>query len=680
MLSGLNPQQKEAVLYDEGPLLIFAGAGSGKTRVITHRIARLIDDDVVEPEGILAMTFTRKAAGEMKERVRYLLSDRKSSRLPYIGTFHSFGAIMLRKDGEQLGIGTGFSIYDPDDVVHLIKQIMEELNYDKKQFNPNNIRGSISSSKNEMIDPVEYKNFVQGAFDEVVAEVYSRYEDALRMQNAVDFDDLQILPLKLLRENPDIKKKYNDHYRYILVDEYQDTNMVQYELVKQLAGKHKNICVVGDDDQGIYSWRGATIKNILSFERDFSDVKVVKLEKNYRSTRNILHAAQSVISNNNERAEKELWTDAEHGKDVVVYEARNERDEAKYVVKQIREHIDSGGKLNDIGVLYRINAQSRAIEEEFLRSAIPYRLVGGVRFYERREIKDMLAYLRFLANPVDELSFQRVINVPPRKIGKKTIDMMTSTASRLSDGRVNAGLLCLVLWGMTEGITKWDQYLPGIELPDGLIEKLEKDEKAQLFKEKFKKIISLFGKLYEFGMKENVRLLIDEIIEQIKYENWIDDGTPQAEARLENLFELKVVAEKHTALGPRDSLLAFLEDVALVEQEQESDALVNGGTEQGKKSEGVTLMTLHAAKGLEFNVVFMIGVEEGLFPHVRSFTSPSELEEERRLCYVGITRARKKLFISFAENRKTYGGLADRIPSRFIAELPDELVKFSSWD
>jgi len=683
VLTDLNPQQQEAVSHSNGPLLIFAGAGSGKTRVITHRIAWLINEGIAEPEHILAVTFTRKAAGEMKERVRVLLSSSQeekktartaAGRLPYIGTFHSFGAVMLRHDGAKLGIPPGFSIFDPDDSLHVVKQVMEDRNYDKKQFNPTTIRGNISSAKNEMISPEEYVKFVQSPFEEIVADVYPRYEAELRSQGAVDFDDLQILPVKLFEEYPEVQKTYNDRYPYILVDEYQDTNMVQYKLVKLLTGENKNICVVGDDDQGIYSWRGATIKNILSFERDFPGTKVVRLEKNYRSSRNILHAAQSVISNNSERASKDLWTDAAHGERVTVYEARNDRDESAYIVRQIESHVRGGGAYKDIGVLYRINAQSRAIEEELLKSAIPYRLVGGVRFYERMEVKDMLAYLRFFANPQDEVSFQRIINVPPRKIGKKSIDTLRSVAREVSGGTINAGQLCLVMWAMTKGTVNWETYLPGGSIDESVIHAIEKSEAVGDIKQKHADVISLFGRLYEKSKKVNVREFLDEIIESVKYEDWIDDDTPQAQSRLENLYELKVVAEKHAPLGPRDSLLAFLEDVALVEQDQESEDVDTGS------DDSVTLMTVHAAKGLEFEVVCMVGMEEGLFPHARSFTSRSELEEERRLCYVGITRAKNRLFITFADNRKTYGGVADRIPSRFVSEIPTDLTAFSSWN
>lgn len=679
MLDNLNPQQKEAVLHNGGPLLIFAGAGSGKTRVITYRIARLISEGIVEPENILAVTFTRKAAGEMKERVLSLLrtqgkgpkvkSKSGFSRLPFIGTFHSFGALILRKEGRNLGIPVGFSIYDTDDSVHLIKTIMDELNIDKKQFNPNNIKSYISSAKNEMISPKDYPKYAQDPFGEIVAEIYPKYEDKLREQGAVDFDDLQILPLKLFSENKQILKKYNDQYKYILVDEYQDTNTVQYRLVKLLSGKNKNICVVGDDDQGIYSWRGATIKNILSFERDFPGAKIVKLEKNYRSTKNILHAAQSVILHNNERAEKELWTESETGDEILMYEAATERKEAKYVIDKIKELKKEGFEYSEMAILYRTNAQSRAFEEELIRNAVPYKLVGGVRFYERKEIKDIMACLRFLANPQDDLSFFRVINVPPRKIGDKSVSDIKEFTAEVSDGKVGAGLLMLIIWGSLSGVKKWKEYLPGIEVPDSLISKLESPEVKE-FSESYAKIISLFGKLYEVSMKENVRILIDEILDATKYESWIDDGTPQAQSRKENIFELKVVAERYVSQGPRDSLLALLADVALVEQDFEY--------EEGTEYDALTLMTLHTAKGLEFDVVFMVGMEEGLFPHSLSFTSPSELEEERRLCYVGITRARKRLFLTFADSRKTYGGLSERIPSRFISEIPMDIVHFVS--
>ncbi|MDD3661746.1 MAG: 3'-5' exonuclease [Candidatus Dojkabacteria bacterium] len=670
----LNSQQKQAVEHAKGPLLIFAGAGSGKTRVITYRIAWLIEQRIAEPEQILAVTFTRKAAGEMKERILRLLSGQHQGALPYIGTFHSFGALLLRKEGQRLGLPVGFSIYDPDDGLHVVKEVMDDLKIDKKQYNPQTVLGNISSSKNELVSPDEYRTFVQGPFDEVVSEVYPRYEETLRARGAVDFDDLQMLPLKLLQEFPEVKKKYNDVYQFVMVDEYQDTNQVQYQLVKSLVNSHKNICVVGDDDQGIYSWRGATIKNILSFERDFPGAKVIRLEQNYRSTANILRAAHAVISNNNERAQKSLWTSEGEGVRLSLYEARNEKDEATYVVRGIEHLVRSGTSLNDIAILYRINAQSRALEEELLRNAVPYRLVGGVRFYERREIKDMLAFLRFIANPLDELSFLRVINVPPRKIGKTSIDSLRKTAKEMLGEDGSVGLLFLVLWGLTAGVTDWDEYFPGLDVDAEAVDGLLERDEIQKIKEKYATVISLFGKLYEAGKRERVRCLIDLIIELTGYEEWIDDGTAQAEARLENLYELKVVADRHAALGPRDSLLAFLEDVALVEQEEKSD---RGNGENG---DAVTLMTMHAAKGLEFDTVFMTGMEEGLFPHARSFTSPSELEEERRLCYVGITRAKRRLLLTFSENRKTYGGLSERIPSRFISEIPEDLVEFSSWN
>ncbi|MFH1547166.1 MAG: UvrD-helicase domain-containing protein [bacterium] len=675
MLDSLNQQQKEAVLHKNGPLLIFAGAGSGKTRVITFRIARLILDKVVQPENILAVTFTRKAAGEMKERVQKLLKESSENwhgRLPFIGTFHSFGANFLRKEGRIVGLPYGFSIFDPDDVVHLIKQIMDERNIDKKQFNPNVIYTLISSAKNEKISPEEYPNFVRGPLEDIVAEIYPEYEKNLRSQNAVDFDDLQILPLKILDENKDIREKYHKMYKYVLVDEYQDTNMIQYQLIKHLVNEDKNICVVGDDDQGIYSWRGATIKNILSFEKDFPGAKVIKLEKNYRSTRNILHAAHSVISQNIERAQKDLWTDSELGEKIVLYQARDGRDEAEFVVSNIMDIQSSGGGLNDIVVLYRTNAQSRAIEEILINNAIPYKLIGGVRFYERREIKDMLAYLRFLANPKDETSLVRIMNVPTRKIGEKSLSEMKSFAKKFSGGKFKLGECMLILWAAENNVKNIEKFLPESVVKSDVIENAKTDDSKDFY-DKYKKVIDVFGQLYDISITSDARHLIDEILELTKYETWIDDGTEQAQSRKENLYELKVVANRYSKLGPKDSMMEFLSDVALVEQDSKDD-----GGQYG--DEMVTLMTLHSAKGLEFEMVFMIGMEEGLFPHIRSFTSPSELEEERRLCYVGITRAKKRLFLTYAENRSTYGGFGERIPSRFIAEVPPDLVDFCSSD
>ncbi len=663
-------------MHDKGPLLVFAGAGSGKTRVITARIARLIADGVAEPENILAVTFTRKAAGEMKERIAEMLSQSSKhkfrSRLPYIGTFHSFGAFVLRRHGERVGLPQAFSIYDQEDSVRLIKEIMDELNIDKKQFNPSNIKNRISSAKNEMIFPDEFVKFVQGPFDEIVSDVYEKYEEQLRDQGSADFDDLQILPLRLFEENEDVLKKYHDQYKHILVDEYQDTNIVQYNLVKKLCGDDKNICVVGDDDQGIYSWRGATIKNILSFERDFRGAKVVKLEKNYRSTSNILQAAYTVVSNNNERAEKELWTDAGSGEKIVLYEAQSDRDEARYVADIVEDLRRDSVSLDDVSILYRTNAQSRVLEEELLRRAIPYRLVGGVKFYERREIKDMIAYLRFLANPLDELSFLRIVNVPPRKIGEKSLEELQDFADEFSDGEYGVGVILLFLYGLAGEIKNWDKFLPGVDVKDEILKKLESPEAVE-FREKFGSLISLFGGLYETATKVGVRALIDEILDATKYLTWIDDGTPQAQSRKENIHELKVVADKYSKLGPKDSLLEFLSDVALVEQEKESEDV------EGGNSEAITLMTLHAAKGLEFDTVFMTGMEEGLMPHSLSLSSPSELEEERRLCYVGITRAKKRLHMSFAGTRNTYGGISDRVPSRFLGEIPENLMEVASW-
>ncbi|MBN1618619.1 UvrD-helicase domain-containing protein [Candidatus Dojkabacteria bacterium] len=672
-------------MHNNGPLLVFAGAGSGKTRVITYRIARLIKDHICEPENILAITFTRKAAGEMKDRVKSILAklaeqskDFAYPRSPLISTFHAFGAYILRKDGHYIGIDRNFSIFDPNDTEVLIKQIMDELNIDKKQFNPANIRYSISSSKNEMIDPKQFKQFVQSSFDEVVASVYPKYEEQLREQGAVDFDDLQILPLVLFKENPTVLERYNNQFKYILVDEYQDTNEVQYRLVKYLAGKNNNLCVVGDDDQGIYRWRGATIKNILSFEKDFKGTVVVKLEKNYRSTQNILDSAYAIVHKNNERVEKKLWTDSEKGSPIHVYEAKRDFDEAKFVIDKILDLSDINNnensvRLKDIAILYRTNAQSRIFEEELLKNAIPYRLVGGLRFYERREIKDLLAYLRFLANPRDEVSFQRIINTPPRKIGIKSILSMNHFVKKTFNGRINLGLFLIIAWKVTDKSSDWKKEFSTYDIDDFIINLIKTDDQCKAFIERYAELVSLFGKLWDFSMKNNVRLLLDEVLSQVKYIDWIDDGSDDAVARKENIFELKVIADRYSDYKSRDSLLSFLADIALVEQDQISDKDVD-------ENDMVTLMTLHSAKGLEFDTVFIVGMEEGLFPHSLSFASVSDLEEERRLCYVGITRAKKRLYLTFAGNRKTYTGLTDRIPSRFISELPEELVKFDSWN
>ena len=660
---GLNPPQKKAVMQTKGPLLVFAGAGSGKTRVITNRCAYLIAKEKVSAENILAVTFTKKASEEMIERIGDMLKELglKVSSNPLVGTFHSISALILRKDGDKLGISTNYSIYDSADSEKLVKDIMLEMNIDIKQFKPKAIAHMISSAKNEYISPENYAIQHSGFIEDMVAEIYPEYQKHLESSNALDFGDLLFKVVKLFEEHPDVLQKYQEQFKYIMVDEYQDTNKIQYLFVKLLSDKYKNICVVGDDDQGIYGWRGADIKNIISFEKDFPSVKVVKLEQNYRSVQNVIDAAVAVICGNNHRVDKKLWTDRECGSPLTVYQAEDEKTEAQYVVDEVISLQNQGYSLNDMAVLYRTNFQSRVIEEAFLKNGIYYKLVGGFRFYERKEIKDILSFMRFINNPKDDLSLLRIINVPPRKMGPTSLGMLTSISKELQ-----MPLAYVLLFGYCL-INDIQQKDVGSELDISRAQELENYKEILLKQER---CINLFGEIYFESFDLDVLSVIENILSKTNYVQWLDDGSEIAESKKENINELKNLANSYIEKGSTNSLSDFLADIALIEAEQEK-------IDESKNT--VTLMTLHSSKGLEFPVVFMVGMEEGFLPHSRSFTTEKELEEERRLCYVGITRARERLFLTFSEYRMTMQGIQERVPSRFLSEIPQEICEYYSW-
>lgn len=618
LLSNLNSIQKEAVTYKDGPMLILAGAGSGKTRVLTYRIAWLIEQEI-DPKEILAITFTNKAASEMKTRIIKLLQFPKDCDMPDMGTFHAMCVRILRRHSQQIGIPNNFVIYDETDSNALIKQAMEKLNISVKKFNPSSIKSTISSAKNEMVSAEDYKGYSHGYYQDIVASVYPVYEKLLRENQALDFDDLLIITYQLLKQNDQVLDFYQQKWKYILVDEYQDTNKVQYLLTKLLASKSRNINVVGDAAQSIYAFRGADLRNVTQFMKDYPDVKVFNLEQNYRSTQKILDTATAVISPNKaSHPVLKLWTDNPAGEDIVIYEASDGDDEANFIVSEI-EH----GKrdFNNYAILYRTNAQSRIFEEALIRAGIPYQIIGGVRFYDRREIKDLISYLRLIINPKDSVSFERIVNTPPRGIGPVT----------LKQG--------------------------GVALTQ------------------FEVIIDEFRKKYQ---ELSVLALLDHVIEKIGFENYIHDGTEEGLARWENVQELRAVANEFDKLGPVESTLAFIESVSLLEQTDitKNEKELIQVTKPGEKPNRVTLMTLHAAKGLEFEVVFLVGLEEGLLPHMRSLDQKFDLEEERRLCYVGITRAKEQLFVSYARSRTVFGSFTANIPSRFLKEFPKEIIKF----
>lgn len=661
ILGKLNPQQKIAVETTEGPLLVFAGAGSGKTRVITNRIAYLITQKKVPAESIMAVTFTKKAAGEMQERVLSLLKELNvdTKVVPLVGTFHSIGALFLRQNSEKVGLTPNFSIFDSDDSENLIKDIMVEKGMDIKQVKPQAVSYFISSAKNEMISPENFVNHYGGFLEDITAEIYPIYQKQLAVQNSVDFGDLLYLTVKILSEEKDVLEKYQEKYKYMMIDEYQDTNNAQYLFAKLLSAKHQNICVVGDDDQGIYAWRGADIKNIQSFEKDFKNVTVVKLEQNYRSTKNVITAATSVISQNFSRVSKELWTDHEDGECITVYQALDQEDEAQYLIDEIERMRRYKTNLSDIAILYRTNYQSRAIEEALLKNGVPYRLVGGFRFYERKEIKDILSYLRFIYNLKDDLSLTRILNIPNRKAGPKSVASLHNLAREC---KCSVGELLVGLYEISVGGNKI------LNISNEAYSNIESNSSAIT---KFSGLVNIFGNLYIESQGLDVLSIIDLILQRTKYVEWMDDGSEAAEYKKENIEELKNVAGNYARAHGNKSLDVFLQEINLIEQEQDKN--------QDGSGDYINLMTLHSSKGLEFNNVFIVGMEEGILPHSRSFTDEDGLEEERRLCYVGITRAREKLFLTFAEKRQGREGYSTQIPSRFLGEIPQNICEYYSW-
>ena len=641
IFSGLNPAQQEAVACLEGPLLIMAGAGSGKTRVLTHRIANLLEHGAA-PYSILAITFTNKAAAEMRERVENMIGP--MAKDIWLSTFHSFCARFLRREIESTGMyKSNFVIYDSGDSQTVVKKVIRELNLDEKQYNPGGIRNAISNAKNQMLGPMAFEAQASDFYQKKVAEVYKGYQKLLRENNALDFDDLLLVTVSLLSENEEIRSRYQRRFRYILVDEYQDTNGAQYQLTTLLAGGYRNLCVVGDADQSIYGWRGADISNIMNFEQDYPDAKTIMLEQNYRSTKTILAAANAVIENNSHRKKKNLWTDNVQGDKITTYMASDERDEARFITESIsKQHDIYKTSYGDIAILYRTNAQSRVLEDAFMRVGLPYTMVGGLKFYDRLEIKDITAYLRVLYNPMDSVSLMRIINVPKRGLGQSTIEklMVYGVENNLSLFEVIANEELL-------------EQVPGLTARS---------------KNPLKKFAELLFTLMERMDKLAVSDLIQEVMDATGYLEALKNDKAEKklenESRIENLQEFVGVAkdfEKEEEEEP--NLENFLSKMALLSDIDNSDL----------EEERVTLMTLHSAKGLEFPVVFMTGMEEGMFPHSRTLMEPDELEEERRTCYVGITRAQRKLYMTYASVRTIFGRTEAHEPSRFLYEFPEEL-------
>ncbi len=622
-LEELNERQKEAVLYNDGPLLIIAGAGAGKTKTLTTKIAYLIEEKKVSPYSILAITFTNKAAKEMKDRL-FLTLGSEVKKLT-VSTFHSFGLKLLRENYERLGYDRNFVIMDSDDSLTVVKKIIKDMGYDPKIYNPKAIRNKISSCKNERISPEEYDKFAVSDYEKVIQEVYKKYEDKLYKNNSVDFDDLLLLPIRLFKKYPEVLERYQDLYKYILIDEYQDTNEAQYILTKLLSEKYRNITCVGDDSQSIYSFRGANYKNILNFEKDYKDAKVILLEQNYRSTSTILDAANSVIKNNKQKKDKNLWTARGVGEKIQYYRAYNEKDETGFVVHKINELINKGIDYKDIAVLYRTNAQSRVLEEEMLKENLPYRIIGSINFYSRKEIKDLLAYLRLIHNSRDNVSLLRVINTPKRGIGLKTIENLTLKADQ-------------------EDTSIYEAISSGKEL-------------------EFKNLIE---RLKEVSQNITLTELIDKVLDASGLKQELEsEGTLEAEVRLENLEEFKSITKNFEEQEGLVSLEEFLLETTLVSDVEEYRNDPNR----------ISLMTVHSVKGLEFNEVFVVGLEEGIFPHMNSLMESSDVEEERRLMYVAITRAKDHLYLVNARRRTLFGKEQINPVSRFLAEIPASLLE-----
>lgn len=638
LLAKLNEPQRHAVEATSGPVLILAGAGSGKTRVIVHRIAYLMLAQRVPAWQILGVTFTNKAAQEMRQRVRELAGPIGEN--VQLSTFHAFCSRILRRELRRLGWEEGFTIYDDADQLSVVKDVLKSLSINEKSLSPRSVLNAISRAKDELVSPHVFAEHAEAPFEIVVARVYRRYQEVLRAANALDFNDLIMFVVQLLREFPDVREHYQDRFRYIMVDEYQDTNHAQYELVRLLAAKYNNICVVGDDDQGIYSWRGADIRNILNFEREYPDAQVIKLEQNYRSTQNILDAAHSIISRSPRRREKKLWTTEGGGAPLVVLPALDEEDEARLVVNRVRQLQDEGLSLSDCVVMYRTNAQSRAIEDSLVTYGIPYQLVGGVAFYQRREIKDTLAYLRVIYNLGDNVSFARIVNVPPRGIGAKTFAVLN-------------------MWSEMQSLSPAEAVLSLAS--DSVADPLPVTSRARGALEDLGRLLSKFRQESE---RLPLSALVNMIVRDSGYLEHIRKGDNIEEVvdREENLEELAAAAARFDEVEPPQGLGLFLHEATLAADVDRLD-------EEG----GLTLMTMHNAKGLEFPAVFVTGMEEELFPHIRSLDDPEQLAEERRLCYVALTRAKQRLFLLYAARRYSSNSLG-RLPSRFIAELPPELV------
>ncbi|MEK4304043.1 DNA helicase PcrA [Oceanobacillus sp. M60] len=639
MINTLNPEQQRAVRYTEGPLLIMAGAGSGKTRVLTHRIAYLMGEKEVAPRNILAITFTNKAAREMKERVAKLVGPQ--GEYMWVSTFHSMCVRILRRDIDRIGYSSNFSILDSADQLSVVKQVLKNLNIDPKKFDPRAMLGQISTAKNELITEDEFAKNAGNFYDRQVAQIYEGYQKMLRKNQSLDFDDLIMQTIHLFDRVPEVLEYYQRRFQYIHVDEYQDTNHAQYFLVKQLAKRYQNLCVVGDSDQSIYRWRGADITNILSFEKDYPSAKTVMLEQNYRSTKSILLAANKVIGNNSGRKPKNLWTDKDDGKKISYYKGATEQEEALYIADTIQQLTRSGKyQPSDIAILYRTNAQSRAIEDTFVKSAISYQMVGGTRFYDRKEIKDMIAYLRLITNPDDDISFQRVVNEPKRGIGKTSIERLQAYAAEHDIS-------------LFEAVKEVD--FTGVS------------KKAANALAGFGSLISSLTQQQEFLTATD---MVETVLERTGYEEMLNnERSIEAQSRLENLEEFKTVTQEFEKASEEDkTLIAFLTDLALIADIDRVDE------ENPDHSQKITLMTLHAAKGLEFPVVFLIGMEENVFPHSRSMFDEEEMEEERRLAYVGITRAEEELYLTHAQMRTLYGRTNMNPISRFINEIPVELM------
>ncbi len=641
LLDGLNPAQAEAVQISSGPLLILAGAGSGKTKTLTHRIAYLVAHYKIAPEQILAVTFTNKAAREMRGRLAKLLGRHQADRLfmPWMGTFHGICVKLLRIDGDNIGVAKNFVIYDEDDRLSLIKQVIKKIGSDDN-LKARAVSSIISSSKNAMVDPEAYLAMAQSPSQREIADIYKSYEKARKLARALDFDDLLLEAVRLLKDNPTIRDKWRNYFKHILVDEYQDTNVAQYTIIKLLVNDNKNICVVGDDAQSIYSWRGADFTNILNFEKDFKQAKVVKLEQNYRSTGNILQVAGQIIQHNTKRTDKKLWTVGGLGQPVKAYGLANEAEEANLVAEKISDLVAKKTyNYGDFAILYRTNAQSFTLERAFLRFSIPYQIVGGVRFYDRKEIKDIIAYLKLIYQPMDIISFSRIANVPTRGIGAKSLTVFLDWQSRSQQDIIGALIMAEQISGLTPGAKK---------------ALLKLGEKLKV--------------LQAMAVTTAPKEIIDKLLKLTSYRDYLADGTPQAEERDANIGSLLSDAQNFADLS------SFLEEVALM-----------SSADTDSDDQKVTLMTLHAAKGLEFPVVFIVGLEEGILPHVRSFNGTiDDLEEERRLCYVGITRARQELYLSYAASRSQFGQVSSSLVSRFIEEMGqsielEDLNSLSPW-